>query len=166
MDAPIEAIAVRDQLSETESVWRLARVDALKRAGLSKAIGAYAILQVLVGLPEQRCSLIDVQRLMGVSRSNLTQMANVLEREGLVRRDSRRQSEDHRIIKITLTTAGQRIAEVVQPVEAEVSRAIADCLSEEEQMIFRQYLRRLASSARSLLPDSSPRKRASANGGS
>ena len=159
MDARTEPTIVRDQLSATESFWRLARIDGLARAGLPKAISAYSVLELLLGLPEQRSSQTNIARLLGLSRSNLTRMVNVLEKDGLVVRDSKRQSMDHRIIRITLTPAGQRVAERVQPIEAEVARALTDCLSDEERMLLLQYLRRLAASARSLLPDNLDRKR-------
>lgn len=159
MDAPIEPVTVRDQLSATESFWRLARIEGLRRAGLSKAIAAYSVLDVLLGLPGQRSSLTQIARILGLSRSNLTRMVGVLEEDGLIVRDFRRQSGDHRIVQISLTPAGQRIAERVQPIEKEVAQAIADCLSDQEKFILLQYLRRLAASARALLPDDFERRR-------
>jgi len=159
MDTRTEPTIVRDQLSATESFWRLARIDGLARAGLSKAISAYSVLELLLGLPEQSSSQTKIARLLGLSRSNLTRMVNVLEKDGLVFRDSKRQSVDHRIIRITLTPAGQHVAEQVRPIEAEVAMAITECLSDEERMLLLQYLRRLAASARSRLPDNLDRKR-------
>src|SRR6476646_6790028 len=97
MDPDIDAAIVRDQLSATETLWRLARIDGLTRAGLSKAISAYAILEFLLGLPERRSALTEIAQRLGLSRSNLTRMVDHLEREGLVKRDSKRQSLDRRI---------------------------------------------------------------------
>src|SRR4051812_39463746 len=122
MDAPIEPSVVRDQLSATESSWRLARIESLRRAGLSKATLAYSFLEVLLGTPEQRSSLTQISQVLGVPRSNLTYVVTELEKDGLIERDSRRQSQDHRIVKITLTPAGRAVAGRVQPIEASVAR--------------------------------------------
>lgn len=149
----MDAFTVRDQLFATESSWRLARIKGLRRAGLSKTILAYSFLGVLLGAPEQRASLTQIAQLLGVPRSNLTYVVSELEKDGLIERDSRRDSPDHRVVKISLTLAGRVVAERVQTIEASVAKAITDNLSAEEQSNLLEYLGQLASSARSLLPD-------------
>jgi DNA-binding MarR family transcriptional regulator len=157
MDARIEPTVVRDQLARTESFWRLARIDGLTQKGLSKATSAYSILEMLLRNPAKRSSLTEIAKYLGLSRSNLTRMIAILERDGLVTRDL--QSLDRRVTMIRLTDAGRQIAERVQPIEAWVAEAITDCLSDQELAILIQYLGRLEASARSLLPPTFSRKR-------
>jgi DNA-binding MarR family transcriptional regulator len=158
-DARLEPVVLRDQFFSTEAFWRLARIEGLRRAGLSKTISAYSVLELLLGSPEECSSLSQISQLLGVSRSNLTHVVTELVKDGVVEREQRRQSPDHRVIKITLTPAGREIAEQVRPVEAAVAKALTDCLSDEEQRILLQYLGRMSASARSLLPDAFEWKR-------
>jgi DNA-binding MarR family transcriptional regulator len=159
MDARIEPTIVRDKLAATESFWRLARIDGLTTIGLTKAIKAYSILEVLLRTPDNRSSMTDVAKYLGLSRSNLTRMVDALEREGLVQRDLKGQSVDRRVTMIQLTDAGHEISERVQPIEARVAKAVTDCLSDDELGVLIEYLERLETSARSLLPATVSRKR-------
>src|SRR5678815_874585 len=110
MCARPEPTLVRDQLALTESFWRLARIDGLTKAGLTKAISAYSILEMLQSLPGNRSSLTDIAKHLGLSRSNLTRMVDVLERDRLVDRDAKGQSIDRRVTTIQLTDAGRETA--------------------------------------------------------
>jgi DNA-binding MarR family transcriptional regulator len=159
MCARPEPTLVRDQLALTESYWRLARIDGLTKTGLTKAISAYSILEMLQRLPGNRSSLTDIAKHLGLSRSNLTRMVDVLERDRLVDRDAKGQSIDRRVTTIQLTDAGRETAERVRPIEAQVAKALTDCLSDAELSMLTHCLKRLESSALSLLPETFVRKR-------
>jgi DNA-binding MarR family transcriptional regulator len=157
MNGRIAPTLVRDKIATTEASWRLARIDGLRRAGLTKAISAYSILELLLRVPGNRSSLTDIAKNLGLSRSNMTRMMDLLERDRLIRRDGK--GDDRRVTMMKLTAAGKGIAERVQPVEASVAKAVTDCLSDDELAILIQYLERLEGSARALLPATLSRQR-------
>jgi DNA-binding MarR family transcriptional regulator len=68
---------------------------------------SFALWDVLVALahsPANRLRMIDVTKRMCVSKSNVTQLIDKLERAGLVRRES--SSDDRRLIYATITKEG------------------------------------------------------------
>ena len=103
--------------------------------------------------------MTDIAKHLGLSRSNLTRMVAVLERDRLVDRDAKGQSIDRRVTTIQLTDAGRETAERVRPIEAQVAKAVTDWLSDDELSMLTQCLKRLEASARSLLPETFVRKR-------
>jgi MarR family transcriptional regulator, negative regulator of the multidrug operon emrRAB len=157
MSDRIEPIVVRDQVVVTETFWRLARIEGLRQAGLTKAIRSYSILDALLRVPGNRSSLTNLAKDLDLSRSNVTRMLDFLERRGLVERVGK--GHDRRVTVIKLTAAGQGIAERVQPIEAQIAKEITAGFSDAELAQFIQYLVRLQNAARSLLPATLSRKR-------
>jgi DNA-binding MarR family transcriptional regulator len=79
-------------------------VDRELRDQIGLSFALWDVLVALAHAPANRLRMIDVTKRMCVSKSNVTQLIDKLERAGLVRRES--SSNDRRLIYATLTKEG------------------------------------------------------------
>src|SRR5438445_13765445 len=112
---------------------------ALRPLGLSLAKAG--VLMFLAEAPEPLL-LHELAEHEGCVRSNITQLVDRLEKDGLVRRRS--DATDHRSVRAVLTPAGrQAYAKAVRAL-AEEQRAILSALDEEDAARLRSRLQALA----------------------
>ena len=112
---------------------------ALSPTGLSMA--KLAVLHVLVEAQEP-LPLSDLAERQHCVRSNITQLVDRLEKDGLVRRRS--DATDHRSVRAVLTPVGrQAYAKAVRAL-AQEQRAILSALDEEDAARLRSALQALA----------------------
>ncbi len=119
-----------------------ARIESeLEPLGLSLA--KVGVLQVLVQADEPM-ALSDLAERNSCVRSNITQLMDRLETDGLVRRVS--DSDDRRVRRAALTSAGRTLTGQAAQVIAEQQQRIAKTLSRDEALAFTQALERLSRS--------------------
>ncbi|HKV48654.1 MAG TPA: MarR family transcriptional regulator [Candidatus Acidoferrales bacterium] len=116
----------------------VARLDAqIEMSGLTH--GQFAVLETLLHLgPLNQC---DLARKLLRSGGNVTIVIDNLEKRGLVRRE--RQTEDRRMVVVSLTSAGRRLIACIFPKHAAAITAEMSRLSSEEQDTLRALCRKL-----------------------
>jgi DNA-binding MarR family transcriptional regulator len=82
-------------------------VDRRLRAELGLSFPLFEALFVLSVAPEGRLRMVDIQRRMLVSKSNVTQLIDKLEAEGLVEREA--SPTDRRLVYAILTERGPQV---------------------------------------------------------
>lgn len=92
-------------------------------------------LKVCMALLHCSCSMTEISREVGLSRSSVTQVSDRLERRGLVEREL--QSDDRRVRKLRLTPKGLRLMRSHERKQLRRIVAVLDELSksETEQMM-------------------------------
>jgi DNA-binding MarR family transcriptional regulator len=91
----------------------LLREVAPHRAEFGLSGARYSVLRVLFETQDGQLSMSEIARRLTVTPTNVTQLINGLERDGLVER--RRDAADRRVIRIGLTAAGSERFEAVAP---------------------------------------------------
>ncbi len=88
----------------------------------------------------------ELSRSMAGDTGSMTRMLDRLEQKGLIRRE--RSSEDRRIVRLSLTRAGQKLYPKLPPIAVKVLNQHLRGFSQEELETMKHYLRRmLANSA-------------------
>ena len=106
-------------------------VDRRLRAELGLSFPLFEALFVLSVAPEGRLRMVDIQRRMLVSKSNVTQLIDKLEAEGLVEREA--SPTDRRLVYVILTERGPEVvARGLELFNAVASETFAQSLSKGE----------------------------------
>ena len=114
---------------------------ALRPLGLTHA--GFVLLMTLWTMgPQETRQLARVQR---VSRPSIVSSVDTLERAGLVRRI--RSTVDRRLVTVELTGAGEATIRRAQQDWHDCERQIAGVLTQDEQRVFADLLRRLMAAA-------------------
>jgi DNA-binding MarR family transcriptional regulator len=112
----------------------------LEKVGLS---GAKASVLDVLGKASEALTLGDVADRNCCVRSNITQLIDRLEGDGLVRRVN--DADDRRIRRAALTTAGRKAWEDAREVIAKQEQELAALLSREEVTVLTKALKRISS---------------------
>jgi DNA-binding MarR family transcriptional regulator len=112
---------------------------ALARRGLS---GAKACALSSLAEAEQPLTLSELAEESSCVRSNITQLMDRLESDGLVRRVN--DPDDRRIRRAALTSEGRKICKEAARVMAEQEQALAEILTPAEAASLARVLRRIA----------------------
>ncbi|MGH7702319.1 MAG: MarR family winged helix-turn-helix transcriptional regulator [Gemmatimonadales bacterium] len=112
----------------------------LEKVGLS---GAKASVLDVLGKATEALTLSDVADRNCCVRSNITQLIDRLEVDGLVRRVN--DPDDRRIRRAALTTAGRKAWEDAKVVIAKQEQGLAEILSREEVTVLTRALSRISS---------------------
>ncbi len=99
----------------------------------------YFVLHVLA--KEGNISQGEISRLSGVDPSRVTQLAKLLEREGLIERT--RDPEDNRVVRMHLTPEGRRAFEMASERSEVFKNRVRRALNEEEHRELRRLLGKL-----------------------
>ena len=99
----------------------------------------YFVLHVLA--KEGNISQGEISRLSGVDPSRVTQLAKLLEREGLIERT--RDPEDNRVVRMHLTSEGRRAFEMAAERSEAFRKRVRRALNEEEHRELRRLLGKL-----------------------
>lgn len=99
---------------------------AMNMHGLSMAKAR--ILQVLVG---RTLSQKEIAEILFIRPQSLTRIILSLQKDGLLQR--RKDDDDKRALKVSLTTVGEERARLIEEFYTEHTDSVFDCLSDEEQ---------------------------------
>ena len=99
----------------------------------------YFVLHVLA--KEGNISQGEISRLSGVDPSRMTQLAKLLEREGLIERT--RDPEDNRVVRMHLPSEGRRACEMAAARSEVFRKRVRRALNEEERRELRRLLGKL-----------------------
>ena len=99
----------------------------------------YFVLHLLA--KEGNISQGEISRLSGVDPSRVTQLAKLLEREGLIERT--RDPEDNRVVRMHLTSEGRRAFEMAAERSEAFRKRVRRALNEEEHRELRRLLGKL-----------------------
>ena len=108
----------------------------------------YAVVRVLYLAQEERLSLTEIGRRVGVTTTNVTNLIDGLERDGWVQRQA--SEADRRVTYVELTPEGRERCDQLIPATARFTSQLFAALSgEEKQTLIRtlQKLRRIADAA-------------------
>ena len=114
--------------------------EQIEQSGLT--LGQFGVLEALLHLGPM-CQHMLADKLLR-SGGNVTLVVDNLERHGWVRRE--RQEDDRRLVKIYLTSKGQRLIARVFPEHAEAITKEMGRLTAEEQETLRRICRKLGTS--------------------
>lgn len=112
----------------------------MEKVGLS---GAKASVLHVLGDASEALTLSDVADRNCCVRSNITQLIDRLEVDGLVRRVN--DPDDRRIVRAALTTAGRKAWEDAKGVIDKQEQGLAEILSREEVTVLTRALSRISS---------------------
>jgi DNA-binding MarR family transcriptional regulator len=109
---------------------------------------SYDVLVALAEAPDQRLRMNDLaRRVVVLSRSGVTRLADRLEAEGLLRRE--RTAEDRRGAYAVLTEKGQEALDRARPIYARgIAAHFSRFLSDEEVQVLTSALERIDDAAR------------------
>jgi MarR family transcriptional regulator, organic hydroperoxide resistance regulator len=99
----------------------------------------YFVLHILT--KEEHISQGEISRLSGVDPSRVTQLAKLLEGEGLIERT--RDPEDNRVVRMHLTSEGRRAFEMAAERSKVFRNRVRRALNEEEHRELRRLLGKL-----------------------
>lgn len=114
-------------------------------AGLTDARAT--LLITLYFTQDRRLAQNEISRELGVSRTNITNLIDGLERDGLVTRVAN--PSDRRVSHAQLTEAGEQACRVLLPILTRFMESLAGGFSESEKGHLRDYLRRFRRDLRS-----------------
>jgi len=97
---------------------------------------------------KEEISQRELSYLLDMSRQSLAELLAKLENSGYITREA--SDNDKRMLTISLTETGRKAAEEVGDTESETP---LDCLSEEEQQTFSEYLARIIKSYEKQYPE-------------
>jgi MarR family transcriptional repressor of emrRAB len=137
------AIEAYISLLQTLRVYNVAVERYLGSVGQPKPISSarHTVLRILYFAEGNRLSQNEISREIGVSRSNITSLIDVLERDGLVRRSTN--PGDRRTNHIRLTKAGLLFCSEFIPAVAQFMASMFEDLSEGELAHFKALLTRV-----------------------
>jgi DNA-binding MarR family transcriptional regulator len=93
----------------------------------------------------ERLCPTELSALLGQDLSNLTRIADELSRQGLVQRQ--RTEKDRRLVKLSLTPAGHRLALATRPVAVDLNNGLVEPFSTSETEVLISLLQRLVKHA-------------------
>ncbi|HLF79791.1 MAG TPA: MarR family transcriptional regulator [Dehalococcoidia bacterium] len=100
----------------------------------------FNLLITLYFTQDRRLAQNEISRELGVSRTNITNLIDGLERDGLVVRVAN--PSDRRVSHAQLTEAGEQACRVLVPILTRHMEGLSSDFSEAEKVQFRDYLRR------------------------
>lgn len=100
-----------------------------------------AVLRALYLTPGQRLSHAEIGNETRVPPANVTYQVDVLERDGLVVRVPH--ASDRRITMVELTPLGESFCDKLLPARAELITELGSEFTEDEKVLFNQFLERL-----------------------
>jgi DNA-binding MarR family transcriptional regulator len=136
----IEVILGLIRAQHAQSVMIGRRFDALN-VGVSISGARFTVLRTLYFAPDKRLAQNEISRVLGVSRTNVTNLIDGLERDGLVRRVN--SPVDRRVSYAQLTDEGEAMFHRVLPVMSEHMAEACAQFSEAEKQQFKSFLFRL-----------------------
>jgi DNA-binding MarR family transcriptional regulator len=139
-DAPIEAYI---SLLQTLRVYSVAIERYLNGLGQPKPISSarHTVLRILYFADDHRLNQNEISREVGVSRTNITNLIDGLERDGFVTKSMN--PADRRSNHIQLTEAGLDFCSTFIPAVADFMASMFADLSEEELAQFKELLARV-----------------------
>jgi DNA-binding MarR family transcriptional regulator len=113
----------------------------------------YNFLVVLYKAPNKQRQMSDIgeQMNVAVSPSNITKLADALERRGLIRRKA--SAHDRRVVLAELTTEGEALIKTLMPEQYRWIRHLWSELSEEERRMLTHLLLKLRKSVEKTLSE-------------
>lgn len=135
------------EFSSGQSIINLSRTVELMRLVYKKFYSTYKLSEpkffvlLLLSKAEDGIPLIEIGKMMLVSRANITTLIDRMERDGYV--EKRDNSEDKRSTKAHITMKGQRTFNEVTEFHKEFSERLVSSLTEEEKKMMTTLLRKI-----------------------
>jgi DNA-binding MarR family transcriptional regulator len=129
-------------------------IDALN-LGAAMTDARFTLLVTLYFTKDRRLAQNEISRELGVSRTNITNLIDGLERDGLVKRIAN--PADRRVSHAQLTPEGEQLCSVLLPIMTRFLEQLCAGFSDDEKVRLRDYLRRFRHDLRErYLPDPPP----------
>lgn len=145
-EADLDALELNLLMSITESTRRAAMIHRLAALGLSKALGQYTLLRVLLFYDELTHS--DLAHEMRVTLSNVTRLVDQMQDSGWIQRKG--DPDDKRITYVRLTQEGSELARKLVAEMVQFSKDVTECFSRAEMLMFIEFLSRIHAQAEAL----------------
>jgi DNA-binding MarR family transcriptional regulator len=108
--------------------------------GIGLTDARFTLLVTLYFTKDRRLAQNEISRELGVSRTNITNLIDGLERDGLVKRIAN--PSDRRVSHAQLTPEGEQLCSVLLPIMTRFMEQLCGGFGEGEKVEFRDYLRR------------------------
>lgn len=105
----------------------------------------------LLGAAEAPLSLNELARSAGIDKSQMSRVVSGLAKRGLVMRTA--DTADGRGVRLALSRTGRKLYAGLIRAAAQRDTVFNECLSEREKQVFEKVLRKLATTARTLIQE-------------